>query len=100
MKRVVVNPDEIFVRNLKKRIRRNNGFCPCKLERKPDNKCPCREFREGKRIPAEEHINHAVQHLFAYLAGDESDDHLSHAILRAMFAYEVDHERDRINGYA
>ena len=48
MKRVVVNPDGIFVRNLKQRIRRNNGFCPCKLERKPDNKCPSREFREGR----------------------------------------------------
>ena len=48
MKRTVVNPDEIFVRNLKKRIRRNNGFCPCKQERKPDNNCPCREFREGR----------------------------------------------------
>ena len=45
-------------------------------------------------------LNHAIQHLFAYLAGDESDDHLSHAILRAMFAYEVDHERDRVDGEA
>ena len=49
--------------------------------------------RNYKKIPAEEHINHAVQHLYAYLAGDRTDDHLSHAILRAMFAYEVDHER-------
>ena len=50
--------------------------------------------------PSEEHVNHAVQHLFAYLAGGESDDHLDHAILRAMFAYEVDHEREGTNGYA
>ena len=49
---------------------------------------------------SEEHVNHAVQQLFAYLAGGESDDPLSHAILRAMFAYEVDHERERTNGYA
>ena len=56
--------------------------------------------RNYKKIPPEEHVNHAIQHLFAYLAGDESDDHLSHAILRAMFAYEVDHERDRIDGEA
>ena len=50
--------------------------------------------RNYKKIPPE------IQHLFAYLAGDESDDHLSHAILRAMFAYEVDHEHDRIDGEA
>ena len=56
--------------------------------------------RNYKRISPEDHVNHAVQHLFAYLAGDESDDHLSHAILRAMFAYEVDHERNQINGHA
>ena len=45
-------------------------------------------------------MNHAVQHLYAYLAGDTSDDHLAHAILRAMFAFEVDHEQDRIDGFA
>ena len=56
--------------------------------------------RNYKKISAEEHVNHAIQHLFAYIAGDESDDHLSHAILRAMFAYEVDHERDRADGFA
>ena len=48
--------------------------------------------RNYKKIPPEEHVNHAIQHLFAYLAGD--------AILRAMFAYEVDHEHDRIDGEA
>ena len=48
--------------------------------------------RNYKKITVEEHINHAIQHLIAYLAGDETDDHLSHAILRTMFAYEVDHD--------
>ena len=45
---VIRNPDENFVRNLRRRIRRNNSYCPCKLEKKPDNKCPCRDFREGR----------------------------------------------------
>lgn len=53
------------------------------------------EDRNYKKIPAEEHVNHAIQHLFAYLAGDTSDDHLAHAILRTMFAFEVDHENPR-----
>lgn len=56
--------------------------------------------RNYKKIPAEEHVNHAIQHLYAYLAGDISDDHLAHAILRTMFAFEVNHEQDRTDGYA
>ena len=43
-----LNPDGVFVRNLKKRIRGNNGYCPCKLLKTPDTKCPCRDFREGR----------------------------------------------------
>lgn len=27
---VIHNPDENFVKNLRRRIRRNNGYCPCK----------------------------------------------------------------------
>ena len=48
MSQVIKNPDEVFVRNLRKRIKNNNGYCPCKLERNPDNKCPCKDFREGR----------------------------------------------------
>lgn len=47
------------------------------------------ESRNYMKIPPEEHIGHCLQHLYAYLAGDSSDEHLAHAILRAMFAYET-----------
>ena len=42
-----LNPDGVFVRNLKMRIKQNNGCCPRKLLKTPDTKCPCRDFREG-----------------------------------------------------
>lgn len=45
--------------------------------------------RNYTKIPTEDHINHAIQHLYAYLAGDISDDHLAHAVVRTMFAYDV-----------
>lgn len=45
--------------------------------------------RNYVKIPVEEHINHCIQHLYAYLAGDRQDDHLGHAIVRAMFAYDM-----------
>ena len=37
-------------------------------------------------IEEEEHINHAITHLFAYMAGDEQDDHLEHALCRVHMA--------------
>lgn len=45
--------------------------------------------RNYLKIPASDHINHCVGHLLAMLAGDTGEDHGAHAIVRAMFAYEV-----------
>ena len=37
-------------------------------------------------ITCEEHINHALTHLFAALAGDKQDEHLEHAGARMIMA--------------
>jgi len=39
-----------------------------------------------RKIPASEHINHALIHLYAYLAQDKQDAHLDHAFTRIMMA--------------
>lgn len=44
--KTVKNPDVDFVKNLKKRIKQNNGFCPCQMEKTQDTKCPCKIFKE------------------------------------------------------
>lgn len=41
-----VNPDDTFVKGLKKRIKQNNGYCLNK-DKAPENKCPCTAFREN-----------------------------------------------------
>ena len=41
-------------------------------------------------IPVVDHLNHMLIHAYAYLAGDRSDEHLSHIMCRAMFAQAVE----------
>ncbi len=40
-------------------------------------------------IPRRDNLNHALIHVYAYLAGDRSDDHLEHAACRLLFALET-----------
>jgi hypothetical protein len=40
-------------------------------------------------ISASDHYNHLMQHLFAWKAGDTQDDHLGHALCRAMMLCAV-----------
>lgn len=37
----------------------------------------------------DKHLNKALVHIFAHLAGDESDDHIGHAAWRMMAALEL-----------
>lgn len=43
-----------------------------------------------RKIHTESHINHAISHLYAYLAGDTQDEHLSHSFCRVMMAIGVE----------
>jgi len=52
------------------------------------------KYGEGnwKRIEIKDHLNHALQHIYAYLAGDRSDNHLANLACRAHFALELEEE--------
>lgn len=60
--KTIKNPDALYVQDLKKRQKANNGYCPCQLDKTPDTKCPCKTFRETNecccgqyiRVPAYE----------------------------------------------
>lgn len=44
--KTVKNPDAEFVKQFKKKLKDNSGYCPCRPSKTPDTKCPCREYRE------------------------------------------------------
>lgn len=45
---IKVNPDEEYVKEIRKKLKANNGYCPCSLLKNEDTKCMCKEFRESK----------------------------------------------------
>ena len=41
-----LNPDTETVNEIRKRLKDNNGYCPCNLIKNSDTKCMCKDFRE------------------------------------------------------
>lgn len=46
--------------------------------------------RNWMKIPVDSHLNHLLMHVFAYLAGDRQEEHLTHALARASMAVEIE----------
>lgn len=46
-----------------------------------------------RKIDIDDHLNHLLQHIFAYMAGDRQENHLAHAHCRAMMASELEEIR-------
>ena len=40
------NENKELVAQIQEGLRRKEGYCPCRLERKPDTKCMSKEFRD------------------------------------------------------
>ena len=43
---LIVNPDKEFANEIRKKIKANDGYCPCSIVKNEDTKCMCKEFRE------------------------------------------------------
>jgi len=44
--RIVENSDRELVNDIRKQLKENGGYCPCRIQKIPENKCMCKEFRE------------------------------------------------------
>lgn len=58
--KIRLNEDPDIVRGLQEALARKEGYCPCRRERIPDNKCICREFREQIADPEFEGYCHCM----------------------------------------
>lgn len=48
--KVIINPDEEYAREVRAAIKKNGGYCCCKLVKNKDTKCMCKDFREQEEI--------------------------------------------------
>lgn len=44
--RIKVSDNKDHVEMIRKQLRENDGYCPCRLVRSQDTKCMCKEFLE------------------------------------------------------
>ena len=42
------NPDKEYANEVRKKLKDNQGYCPCQLVKTPETKCMCKEFLKMK----------------------------------------------------
>ena len=54
------NEDADMVDKIKEGLEAKNGYCPCRIQQTPENKCMCKEFREQIADPNFEGYCHCM----------------------------------------
>ncbi|HBP43334.1 MAG TPA: ferredoxin thioredoxin reductase catalytic beta chain [Clostridiales bacterium] len=57
---VKLNPDSEIVKQIREGLKRTGGYCPCKIEHIPENKCMCEEFKKQIKDPNFEGFCHCM----------------------------------------
>ena len=57
---VSLNTNEEIVKTVKEGLEHTGGYCPCKRDRIPENKCMCKEFRDQIKVPDFEGYCHCM----------------------------------------
>ena len=58
--KIRLNENEEIVKAVKEGLERTGGYCPCRLERTPETKCMCTEFKEQVADPDFEGYCHCL----------------------------------------
>lgn len=46
--KIMVNPDKELVKTIREKLKANDGYCPCRLQKSKDTKCICKDFMNQK----------------------------------------------------
>lgn len=57
---VKLNPDKEIVKSIKEGLEKTGGYCPCRIQRTPENKCMCEEFKNQIADPDFEGFCHCM----------------------------------------
>ena len=55
-----LNEDKKVVELIREGLKAKGGYCPCRIDKREDNKCICREFREQMADPDFEGYCHCM----------------------------------------
>ncbi len=58
--KIEFNKDEEIVKTIQEGLKKNDGYCPCRMEKNKDTKCMCKEFREQIQDPKFEGYCHCM----------------------------------------
>ena len=47
--KVTENENKEIVKKIREGLEKTGGYCPCRIQRTPENKCMCEEFRRASK---------------------------------------------------
>lgn len=56
--KITLNENKEVVQAVQEGLKRTGGYCPCRMERREENKCMCKEFRDQIKDPEFEGFCH------------------------------------------
>ena len=48
--KIKLNDNFELVQEIKQKIKENDGYCPCQIEKSSETKCICKNFKEQKEL--------------------------------------------------
>lgn len=58
--KILFNEDKELVKQIQEGLKRKDGYCPCRLEKKEEYRCMCDEFKEQINDPDFEGYCHCM----------------------------------------